>query len=502
MTPLDIKKDSKLKSGMNLMIVQFALYFIPLITIPYVVKTVGIENYGKYVFFQAVMGLLGVIINWGFIQTGVRDISVCKTLDEINREYSHILYSKLLALFIACAIGSALFLFGMFRAEWELYSLSFLALPVIFLDTAFLYQGIEKLKDFVNISLAGNLCVLALLFLTVREEGDYRLLPMVFSAPRILAYLFSIYFLHYRFRIVPNAFSLSGVYEKLRSNFSIFATNISAILYTRATQVILGVAAGTEFVGYYAVADQLVFAYSNIQGKISTVYQPQIAQAFKDDFNEAVVKARENTCMIFLAAMAGFLFTQFFAPEILYFLFKDRAAGSVHVLRILSVNFVTMHLSYIMAMQILLSLHREWEILKPSIYAAILNLTLGSALIYFFRHTGAALSVALIEVIICVYFYLKVKGYGIDVLDRKMLMTLLNFVVSLLFILSGLKFLYVITDVSVYVKFPLVTVFYALSILLALKALNIIDFKKRKLLIGQVAINDQVESEDTRAERP
>lgn len=500
--PLKIKKDSKLKSGMNLMIVQFALYFIPLVTIPYVVKTVGMGNYGKYVFFQAVMGLLGVIINWGFIQTGVRDISVCRTLEEINREYSHIFYSKLLALFIACAVGGALFLFGMFRDEWVLYSLSFLALPVIFLDTAFLYQGIEKLKDFVNISLAGNLCVLALLFIVVKKEGDYRLLPLVFFAPRIAAYLFSVYFLHYRFRIAPNVLSFGGVYEKLRSNFSIFATNVSAILYTRATQVILGVAAGTEFVGYYAVADQLVFAYSNIQGKISTVYQPQIAQGFKDDFNGAVIKAKENTCMIFLAAIAGFLFTQFFAEEILYFLFRDRAAGSVHVLKILSVNFVTMHLSYIMAMQILLSLHKEWEILKPSIYAAILNLTLGSVLIYYFRHIGAALSVALIEAAVCVYFYIKVKGFGINVLDRKLLLTLLNFVIALLFVLSGLKFLYGMADVSVYVKFPLVVVFYALSIIISLKALNIIDFKKRKLLMGQAAVNDTVGSEDTRAERP
>ncbi len=488
--PLNIKKDSKLKSGLNLMIVQFGLYFIPLITIPYVVKTVGIENYGKYIFFQAVMGLLAVIINWGFIQTGVRDISVCRTLEEINHEYSHIIYSKLLGLAAASLAGAALFSFEMFRGEGVLYSLSFLSLLVIFLDTSFLYQGIEKLKDFVNISLAGNLAVLILLFYAIRKEADYALLPAVFSLPRIMASLFSIYFLHYRFRIRPNVFSISGICRKLKSNFSIFATNVSAILYTRATQVILGIAAGNEFVGYYAIADQLVFAYSNIQGKISTVYQPQIAQAFKDDFRGGVVKARENTCMIFLAAIAGFLFTQFFAQEILYILFKDSAAGSVHVLRILSINFVTMHFSYIMAMQILLSLHKDWEILKPSMYAALLNLTLGSVLIYYFRHIGAALSVALIEVIICAYFYRKVKGYGIEVLDRKLLLTLFNFVLFLIFVLSALKFLYALFDISVYIRFPAAVAAYSLSILVTLKALKIIDFKDRKLVIGRVFLND------------
>lgn len=487
---LNIKKDSKLKSGVNLIIVQFGLYFIPLVTIPYVVKVVGIGNYGKYAFFQAVMGLLSVIINYGFVQTGVRDISVCKTLKDINREFSHILYSKFLALFLTLFIGLGLFIFPKFQDEKLLYSYSFLSLLVIFLDTAFVYQGIEKLKDYVNINLVGNVVVLVLLFTFVKRKEDYVLLPVVFLIPRIAVSFFSIYFLHFRFRIIPNVLSIDGIMEKLKSNFNIFATNISAILYTRATQVILGVVAGNEFVGYYVIADQLVFAYSNIQGKISTVYQPQIAQAFKDDFNDGIAKARENAFIIFLIAIPGFLFTQFFAHEILYILYKEHADYSEAVLRILSMNFVTMHLSYIMGIQILLSLYKDKDILRPSIYAAILNLTLGSFLTYYLRHIGAAVSVTVIECLIFIYFYRKVRSYGIVVLDRKLLLRLLNFITPLALILTALKFLYVFLSLSIYVKFPVLVAIYGIFILLILRSLNLVDFKNRKVMVEYVPVNE------------
>lgn len=487
---LNIKKDTKFKASVNLMAVQFGLYFIPLLTIPYIVKTVGIGNYGKYVFFQAVFGLLAVIINYGFIQTGVRDISTCRTLGEINSQYSAILYSKLIGTVVAASIGAGLYFYPEFYLERPLYIYSFASLLVFLLDTTFVYQGIEKLKDYVNLSMCGNIVVLVLLFIFIKKSGDYIYLPIVFSGPRITASLISIVLLFYRFGIVPGVFSAKTIGEKLKSNFSIFATNISSILYTRGTQIMLGLIAGKEYVGFYAIADQLVFAYSNIQGKISTVYQPQIAQGFKDDFASGVKKARENAYIILLIATPGFLFTQFFAFDLLYLLFGEEAANSEMILRLLSVNFVTVHMSYVLAMQVLLSLYKEWEILKPSIFAAILNLTLGSVLIYYFRHIGAALSVTAIEALVFLYFYYRVKGMDITLFDRELVMSVAEYAVSLVGALVLLRTIYSWVDYAMVVELPVVIILYGVVVLLSLRVFRIVDFGKRKITLGHAVINE------------
>ncbi|MBI4656287.1 MAG: oligosaccharide flippase family protein [Elusimicrobia bacterium] len=482
--PLNIKKDSKLKSGINLIIVQFCMFFIPLLAIPYIVGRVGIEKYGAFIFFQAVMGLLSVIGSYGFIQTGVRDVANARTLRKLNYEYALIFYSKFFALLVAIFLGLILFLFDKFNSDKQLYAYSFLFLVVNFLDISFVYQGIEKLKDYVIANLVGNIFYLLSLFVFITDKSDYVYLPLALAIPRIIASLYSIIALYFRFKIAPAFFSFDGIARKIKEGFSFFMTNIFIIIYTRATVVLLGIITNNTYVGYYSIADQLVSAYSMIQGKVSTVYQPQIASAFRNNFSGGVSKAKENMLAISIIAIAGFIFTQFFAYDMLFFLFKENAIHSEVIFKILSLNLISIHLSSIFGIQILLALHKDKDLLKPSIYAAFLNLSMGSVLVFLFKHIGAAVSVTLIEIIIFLYFYAKVKSYGIEVLDRRLIQKLITYTFSLVFLLAFLKFLYSSIDINIYIKFPAIVSLYGLSILVILKLLNIVDFKNRKIIVG------------------
>lgn len=481
--PLNIKKDSKLKSSINLIIVQFCMFFIPLLAIPYIVGKVGIEKYGAFIFFQAVMGLLSVIGSYGFIQTGVRDIANARTLRKLNYEYSQIFYSKCCVLLVAVFVGLILFSFDKFIAEKELYLYSFLFLVVNFLDMSFVYQGIEKLKDYTIANLIGNVFYLFALFAFITDKSDYVYLPLVLAIPRIIASLYSIVALYFRFKIAPAFFSFDGITRKIKEGFSFFMTNIFAIIYTRAPVVLLGIITNNTYVGYYSLADQLVSAYSMIQGKVSTVYQPQIASAFRNNFSDGVSKAKENMLTISIIAIAGFIFIQFFAYDMLFFLFKENAMHSEVIFKILSSNLISIHLSSIFGIQILLALHKDKDLLKPSICAAFLSLSIGPVLIFYFKHVGAAISVTLIEIIIFLYFYAKVKSYGIEVLDRRLIQKLINYTFSLVFLLAFLKFLYSSIDINIYIKFSAIVSLYGLSILVILKLLNIADFKNRKIIV-------------------
>ena len=480
---LNIKKDSKLKSGVNLVVVQFCLFFIPLLAVPYIVRRIGIEKYGAFMFFQAVMGLLSVIGSYGFVQAGVRDIAGARTLKKLNYNYAQIFYTKLCVLLIAVLIGMTLFLFDKFNAEKQLYAYSFLFLVVNFLDVSFVYQGIEKLKDYMIANFVGNMFYLFALFIFVTDKSDYIYLPLVITIPRIIASLYSIIALYFRFKIAPVFFSLRGIKRKMKDGFSFFMTNLFAIIYTRAPVVLLGFITNNIYVGYYSIADQLVSACSMMQGKVSTVYQPQIAAAFKSNFSDGVFKAKENVLALSIIAIASFIFIQFFAYDMLFLLFKDNATYSEVILKILSLNLITIHLSSIFAIQILLALHKDKDLLKPSIFAAFLNLSICPVLILLFKHVGAALSVTLIEVIIFFYYFAKVKSYDVKVLDRGLMRTLIKYTFSLVLMLVFLKFLYSFINLNIYIKFPALIIIYGLLTLVILGLLNIVNFKKRKIIV-------------------
>lgn len=431
------------------------------------------------------MGLLSVIGSYGFIQTGVRDIANAKTLRKLNYEYAQIFYTKFFVLLVAVFIGLTLFIFDKFIAEKQLYAYSFLFLVVNFLDISFVYQGIERLKDYTIANLVGNIFYLFALFIFITDRSDYIYLPLVFAVPRIIAFLYSIVALYFRFKIAPAFFNFDMITRKIKEGFSFFMTNIFAIIYTRAPVVLLGIITNNTYVGYYSIADQLVSAYSMIQGKVSTVYQPQIASAFRDNFSDGVSKAKENIMAISITAIAGFIFIQFFAYDMLFFLFKENAMHSEVIFKILSLNLISIHLSSIFGIQILLALHKDKDLLKPSIYAAFLNLSIGSVLIFLFKHIGAAVSVTLIEIIIFLYFYGKAKSYGIEVLDRRLIQKIISYTFSLVFLLVFFKFLYSSIDINIYIKFSAIVSLYGLSILVILKLLNMVDFKNRKIIVDR-----------------
>jgi len=479
---LKINRDSKLKTGIHLTIIQIGLLVIPIITIPYVVDKVGLEKFGVFVFIQSIMGLLAIVINYGFVQTGVVDIANSKSLRKLNFEYSNIFYSKVILFFLCLFFAVVLFfIVPKFNNEKNLYFASLIILVFNCIDSSFLFQGIERMKDYMFFNFAGNFVVIILLLLFVNTVEDYIYLPLIFFGPRAAFSFAAMIFAALVFHVKPNIFFLAAVLRKLRTGFNFFGTNIFSALYTQTTSVILGFLGGDISVGIYSLADKLCFAYTVIQGKIGVVYQPQIARDFKAGLAEGTARAKENIFIMLLAAIPAFLFCQFFSENILYLFFKDKGIASAGILRLLSFNFITIGISGILSVHILVAIGKANEMLKPSIWTALMNLTVGSFLIFYFHHTGAAISLSLIEFGIMCYYYFRIKKFKIFVFSKVMINTLALYSAFILIFLILLKHIDSIILFNAMFKTPVIIIIYCFGAALLLQILKIVDFKRKKI---------------------
>ncbi|MBP7653875.1 oligosaccharide flippase family protein [Candidatus Dependentiae bacterium] len=481
---LKINRDSKLKTGIHITVIQLGLLVIPIVTIPYVVSRVGLEKFGLFVFIQSIMGLLAVIINYGFVQTGVVDIANAKSLRKLNFEYSNIFYSKTILLFFCMLVSAIMFFFiPKFNEESSLYTASLIILVFNCLDSSFVFQGIERMKDYMIFNFAGNFVVIILLFFFIRYQEDYIYLPLVFFGPRAAFAGAAMIYAALFFNIKPNLFFLKSVVKKLRKGFNFFATNIFSVLYTQTTSVILGFLGGNVSVGIYSLADKLCFAYTTIQGKIGVVYQPQVAQDFKLGLLQGTARAKENIFIMLLAAIPAFCFCQFFAEDILYLFFQNNGASSANILRLLSFNFLTIGISGILSVHILVAIGKADEMLKPSIWTALINLTAGSFLIYRYKHTGAAASLCLIEFGTMCYYYFRIKKFKIFVFSKSMRSILAVYGILTIILIILLKFFEKLIDINKFFETPVIILIYCIGVAGLLKFLNIIDMKKLKILV-------------------
>src|SRR5690554_5250546 len=91
-----------LENFFSLIVLKGGNYIFPLIYLPYVVKTVGIYNFGLISFAEAIVLFFKAFTDYGFDFTGTRSIANNKLdTDFINRKVSLILSAKFVLVFLS-----------------------------------------------------------------------------------------------------------------------------------------------------------------------------------------------------------------------------------------------------------------------------------------------------------------------------------------------------------------------------------------------------------------
>src|SRR5690625_5489116 len=79
-----------------LMLLQFASYLFPLLTIPYLARVLGVDRVGDIAFAAAIILWFKTVTEWGFNYTATRDIVRCRDIKTENTEIlSNVLRSKI-----------------------------------------------------------------------------------------------------------------------------------------------------------------------------------------------------------------------------------------------------------------------------------------------------------------------------------------------------------------------------------------------------------------------
>ena len=76
-----------------LSLLQVAGYIFPLITIPYLAVTIGVEGFGKIAFASAVIIWFQTIADWGFNYTATRDVAQNRNdREKVSKIFSNVLW--------------------------------------------------------------------------------------------------------------------------------------------------------------------------------------------------------------------------------------------------------------------------------------------------------------------------------------------------------------------------------------------------------------------------
>ncbi|QIM64079.1 oligosaccharide flippase family protein [Frederiksenia canicola] len=318
-----MKKDNKrlLNNFFSLVVLQFFNYVLPFLTLPYLVKTLSVDIYGLVVFAQSLILFVNIFIDWGFNLSATRDISIHRNDKvKLTEIYSSVLAIKvfitLICFLILCVVVSSIPKLGSNR---DVYILSFLWAVGQAIYPIWYFQGIEKMKYITLINVSSKIIFTILIFVFVKSDDDYLLVPIFNGLGSIIAAIISLWIIGKLIKQSIKIPSFNVIWMYFQESSSFFLSRLSLSLYTSANTFILGIATSTTIVAYYSIAEQLYKALQAFYSPLSQVLYPYIAKErnivlFKKIFIFSAILNLLGIIVLYLTS--DFIFELFFSQRI------------------------------------------------------------------------------------------------------------------------------------------------------------------------------------------
>ncbi|WP_421751983.1 oligosaccharide flippase family protein [Croceimicrobium sp.] len=266
---------------------QAANYLLPLVTLPFITRIVGPDNYGLIEFATVTVLYFSALVTYGFTFTGTRKIAeLGESHHRISKVYSVVMQSKLLLLLISTLLFVLLlFLVPEYSTEKKLMIFAFPFVIGWGLYPDFLFQGRQDLGVIalanLGIKTVGAILILSLL----REPADYPLVVGINSLTQIIAAAITLWYAHYRYkwlRFQWQAWRMVKAY--LKSGFYIFASHFFTRVYTFGSILFLGFILAERELGLFAAAMKLItVGQSFLFTPVGSSLYPHLAQKLKEN---------------------------------------------------------------------------------------------------------------------------------------------------------------------------------------------------------------------------
>lgn len=316
----------------SLSVLQGANYLLPLITLPYLVRVLGVEKFGLVAFAQAFIQFFVILTDYGFNLSATREISIHReNKQKVSEIFCSVILIKFALMILSFVVLSLIvFGFGKFRSDWKIYFLTFGMVIGQVLFPIWLFQGMERMKYIAFLNIAAKLLFTILIFVVVKKTSDYIYVPLINSCGFILAGVLGQWLAFKNFGIKLHLPTINYLWSHLKDSTQFFLSRASVSIYTSSNAFFLGLFTNNAVVGYYSAAEKLYMAFQGIYQPLTSTIYPYMAKyknisLYKKIFKSSLVLNSVSCILLFV-----------FSKQLVALLFGNDFQDSVVILRIFS----------------------------------------------------------------------------------------------------------------------------------------------------------------------
>lgn len=432
------KKMSKsvTKNYLYNMIYQILISIVPLITTPYLSRTLGAEAIGIYSYTLSIVTYFILFGSLGIAIYAQREIAYAQNDKETR---SKVFFEILILRFITMAISIIVFYFTCIKnTEYGMYYKIFLIQMIAnCLDISWFFQGLEEFKKTVMRNTIVKIISVILILLLIKKPEDLLLYILIYCLSTLIGNLsLWIYLPKY---ICKQKLKNLEFKKHLRPLLELFIPQIAVQVYTVLDKTMIGAIVNDKSeVGYYEQAEKIVKLLLTVITSLGTVMLPRISYEFANKNKEKIKETMEKSInFVLILSFPMIMGLIVISPNFIPLFLGDGFEPSITIMQLLTPIILFIGMGGIIGTQLLLPTKRQKQYTIAVVLGAIINVILNLMLIGKIGAKGATIGTVAAEFVsMSVQIYFIRKDIDINIMLKKAIKYFVLSVVMLIVCMS------------------------------------------------------------------
>lgn len=260
-------------------LLQILNSFFYLLIYPYLIRTLGAENYGLYVFALSIVTYFITVVNFGFDITGLK--AVVQNLEDkpmIEKTLSSVFTTKVYLELLSFVLFSVLVLtIPALRENKSLLYICFTQTVASVLLPQWYFQGIQRMRIITVVQLIFKLISLPFIFIFVRKPGDLIFFASITSSTIILGSVIIFLIIRFKDGLVIKWQTFGEVRGWLKDTLPFFLSNSVGSFKEQSIVLLAGVMFGMKEVAVYDLANKIIMVPRILFMSINGALFPKIS---------------------------------------------------------------------------------------------------------------------------------------------------------------------------------------------------------------------------------
>ena len=404
-------KQSVKKNYIYNLIYQIIIIILPIITAPYLARTLGAESIGIYSYTISVTTYFILLGSLGVAMYGQREISYAlNDKDKRSKIFFEILFFRIITMII-----SILFFYIIFVRTGEYaiyYKILLLELVATCFDISWFFQGLEEFKKTVSRSVIVKIISIICIFAFIKNPKDINIYLLIYVLSTLIGNLsLWLYLPKYINKVL---FKDLKIIRHFKPTVALFVPQIAIQVYTVLDKTMIGtIITDKSEVGYYEQAQKIIKILLTVITSLGTVMVPRMASTFisgkKEKLKEYMNKTFNFVWILSIPMIFGILtVSKYFVPVF----FGEGYDKVIILMNIISPIFLLIGLSTVIGTQYFIPTKRQKEFTISVTIGAVINVILNLLFIRPYASVGASIATVIAELTVtCIQLYMLRKEF-------------------------------------------------------------------------------------------